>query len=95
VATLTMSTNVWVQYTRVEVHGTGGALVARDTSPIGQGRVTLLRAGEEPEDVTGARPNSWVAQLETVTRAASGEDVDYASGEDGARNLEIMEQIID
>jgi 1,5-anhydro-D-fructose reductase (1,5-anhydro-D-mannitol-forming) len=95
VATLTMSTNVWVQYTRVEVHGTEGALVARDTSPIGQGRVTLLRAGEEPEDVTGARPNSWVAQLETVTRAASGEDVDYATGEDGARNLEIMEQIID
>jgi 1,5-anhydro-D-fructose reductase (1,5-anhydro-D-mannitol-forming) len=95
VATLTASTNAWVQYTRVEVHGTEGALVAEDTSPTGQGRVTLLRTGEEPEDVTGERPNSWVAQLETVTRAASGEDVAYATGEDGARNLEIMEQIID
>ena len=95
VATLTMSTNAWVQYTRVEVHGTEGALVAEDTSPTGQGAVTLLRADDGPEDVTGERPNSWVAQLETVTRAASGDEVDYATGEDGARNLEIMEQIID
>ncbi len=95
VATLTISTNVWVQYTRVEVHGTEGALVAEDTSPLGQGTASLLRAGEEPEDVTGARPNSWVAQLETVTRAASGEEVAYATGEDGARNLEIMEQIVE
>jgi 1,5-anhydro-D-fructose reductase (1,5-anhydro-D-mannitol-forming) len=95
VATLTMSTNAWVQYTRVEVHGTEGALVAEDTSPIGQGQVTLLRADADPEDVTGDRPNSWIAQLETVTRAASGEDVPYATGEDGARNLEIMEQIIE
>jgi 1,5-anhydro-D-fructose reductase (1,5-anhydro-D-mannitol-forming) len=95
VATLTMSTNVWIQYTRVEVHGTEGSLVARDTSPLGQGKVTLLRSGEDPEDVTGDRPNSWVAQLETVTRAAAGEDVAYATGEDGARNLEIMEQIVE
>jgi 1,5-anhydro-D-fructose reductase (1,5-anhydro-D-mannitol-forming) len=95
VATLTISTNAWVQYTRVEVHGTEGALVAEDTSPTGQGRVSLLRRDEEPEDVTGDRPNSWVAQLETVTRAAAGEDVPYATGEDGARNLEIMEQIIE
>ena len=56
--------------------------------------MTLLRRGEEPEDVTGERPNSWVAQLETVTRATSGEDVPYATGEDGARNLEILEQIV-
>jgi 1,5-anhydro-D-fructose reductase (1,5-anhydro-D-mannitol-forming) len=95
VATLGMSTNAWVQYTRVEVFGTEGALVAEDTSPLGQGTVTLLRAGAEPEDVTGDRPISWIAQLETVTRAASGEDVPYATGEDGARNLEIMEQIIE
>jgi 1,5-anhydro-D-fructose reductase (1,5-anhydro-D-mannitol-forming) len=95
VATLTMSTNVWVQYTRVEVHGTEGALVAEDTSPIGQGKVLLLRRDQEPEDVTGDRPNSWIAQLETVTRVASGEDLPYATGEDGARNVEIMEQIID
>jgi 1,5-anhydro-D-fructose reductase (1,5-anhydro-D-mannitol-forming) len=94
-ATLTISTNVWIQYTRVEIHGTEGALVARDTSPLGQGRVMLLRADKDPEDVTGDRPNSWVAQLETVTRAMSGEDVPYATGEDGARNLEIMEQIVE
>ena len=95
VGTLTMSTNAWVQYTRVEVHGTAGALVAEDTSPLGQGTVALLRADADPEDVTGPRPISWIAQLETVTRAASGEDVPYATGEDGARNLEIMEQIIE
>jgi len=95
-ATLTISTNVWVQFTRVEVHGTEGALVAENTSPIGQGKVTLLRKDAEPEDVTGERPNAWVAQLEGVTRVASGEEIpDYPSGEDGARALEIMEQIVE
>jgi 1,5-anhydro-D-fructose reductase (1,5-anhydro-D-mannitol-forming) len=95
VASLTMSTNVWIQYTRVELHGTGGALVAENTSPIGQGTVTLLRPDADPEDVTGERPHAWVAQLEEVTRAASGEEVPYATGEDGARAVEIMEQIVE
>jgi 1,5-anhydro-D-fructose reductase (1,5-anhydro-D-mannitol-forming) len=95
VATLTISTNAWIQSTRVEVHGTEGALVAVDTNPIGQGTVTLLRSGSDPEDVTGDTPNAWLAQLEQVTRAFAGEDVPYATGEDGARNIEIMEQIIE
>ena len=56
--------------------------------------MTLLRPGRKPENVTGDRPISWVAQLETVSRAASGENVDYATGEDGARNLEILEQLV-
>jgi 1,5-anhydro-D-fructose reductase (1,5-anhydro-D-mannitol-forming) len=94
VATLTISTNVWVQFTRVEVHGTEGVLVAENTNPIGQGTVVMLRKDADPEDVTGERPNAWVAQLEEVTRAASGEDVPYATGEDGARALEVMERII-
>ena len=94
VASLAISTNAWIQYTRVEVHGTDGALFAEDTNPAGQGKVTLLRRDEEPEDVTGETPNAWVAQLETVTRVMEGEDVPYATGEDGARNLEILEQII-
>jgi 1,5-anhydro-D-fructose reductase (1,5-anhydro-D-mannitol-forming) len=95
VATMTFSTNVWAQFTRVELHGTEGALVAENTSPIGQGKVTLLRKEADPEDVTGERPNSWVAQLEEVTRAASGEAVPYATGEDGARAVEVMEQIVE
>jgi 1,5-anhydro-D-fructose reductase (1,5-anhydro-D-mannitol-forming) len=95
VATLTISTNVWIQFTRVEVHGTQGVLVAENTNPIGQGNVVLLREGAVPEDVTGERPNAWVAELEEVTRAASGEDVPYATGEDGARALEVMEQIVE
>jgi 1,5-anhydro-D-fructose reductase (1,5-anhydro-D-mannitol-forming) len=93
-ATLTISTNVSVQSTRVEVHGTEGALVAVDTSPVGQGTVTLLRPDAEPEDITGDRPMAWTAQLEAVSRAAAGEDVSYATGEDGARNLEILERIV-
>ena len=93
-ATLTISSNVWVQHTRVEVHGTGGALVAVDTSPAGQGTVTLLQPDKDPEDITGETPLSFAAQLETVTRAASGDDVPYATGEDGARNLEILEQLV-
>jgi 1,5-anhydro-D-fructose reductase (1,5-anhydro-D-mannitol-forming) len=95
VATLTISTNVWVQFTRVEVHGTEGVLVAENTNPIGQGKVILLRKDSDPEDVTGERPNAWVAQLEQVTRAMSGEDVPYATGEDGARAIEVMEKIIE
>jgi 1,5-anhydro-D-fructose reductase (1,5-anhydro-D-mannitol-forming) len=95
VATLTISTNVWVQSTRVEVHGTEGALVAVDTNPLGQGTVTLLKPDSDPEDVTGDTPNAWIAQLEQVTRAMEGEDVPYATGEDGARAVEIMEQIIE
>lgn len=93
-ATLTISTNVSVQSTRVEVHGTEGALVAVDTSPMGQGSVTLLRPNHEPEDVTGERPMAWTAQLDAVSGAIAGEDVPYATGEDGAYNLEILEQIV-
>jgi predicted dehydrogenase len=75
------------------VHGTTGALVAVDTNPDGQGEVHLIRASGEPELVTRDRPNAWTVQLETVTRAASGEDVPYATGQDGARNLEILERL--
>lgn len=93
-ATLTVSVNQSVESTRVEVHGSEGALVATNTSPTGQGTVTLLLPGEEPQDVTGERPMAWTAQLETISRVAAGEDLPYATGEDGARNIEVLEQII-
>ena len=36
--TLTISANVWTEeHTRIEIHGTEGALVATDTSPFGTG----------------------------------------------------------
>jgi 1,5-anhydro-D-fructose reductase (1,5-anhydro-D-mannitol-forming) len=95
VATLSISTNVWVQFTRVELHGTEGALVAEDTNPTGQGRALLLKPDADPEDVTGDRPNAWIAQLDTVTRVFSGEDLPYATGEDGAKAVEVMEKIVD
>lgn len=79
--------------TRVEIVGTDGVLSAVDTSPSGQGRVLLrMRDGDE-EDLTGETPSSFVAQLETVSRAISGEDIAYASGVDGARNVELLERI--
>jgi 1,5-anhydro-D-fructose reductase (1,5-anhydro-D-mannitol-forming) len=90
---LAMSTNAWKEHTRVAVHGTEAALVAVDTNPKGQGTVHLVRRDAEPEDITGATPMAWTAQLETVTRAASGEAADYATGEDGVRNLEVLEEI--
>jgi 1,5-anhydro-D-fructose reductase (1,5-anhydro-D-mannitol-forming) len=93
-ATLTVSTNQSVESTRVEVHGTEAALVATNTSPKGQGSVVLLRPGEEPQDITGERPMAWTAQLETVSRVIAGEDLPYATGEDGARNIEVLEQIV-
>ena len=90
---LTVSVNAFKEHTRVEVHGTRGALVAVDTSPTGQGTVTLLTADGASEDITGDRPISWRAQLAAVTDAANGGTAEYATGEDGARNLAILEQI--
>ena len=94
-ATLTATVNVWRQQTRVEVHGTSGLLVATDTNPAGAGDVVLYDGSvEEGRDVTGARPGSvWALQVDTVTAAAMGEDVPYATGADGARNIEILEAL--
>jgi 1,5-anhydro-D-fructose reductase (1,5-anhydro-D-mannitol-forming) len=95
-ASLLMSANVWTEeYTRVEIHGTRGGMVAIDTSPAGQGLIVLLRHGREPEDLSQHRPNSWEAQLETVSRRIAGEDLAYATGRDGARNLEVLEGLLE
>jgi hypothetical protein len=68
--------------------------VAVDTSPKGEGTVTLYCPDHEPEDVTGQRVAPWVAQVDAVTRAALGEPVAHATGEDGARNVEILERLV-
>ena len=92
-ATLTATVNVWTMATRVEVHGTKGALVALDTNPAGAGTVTLITDRGEL-DITGDRPASiWAAQVDAIEAAAAGDDVSYATGEDGARNIEILERI--
>jgi 1,5-anhydro-D-fructose reductase (1,5-anhydro-D-mannitol-forming) len=92
-ATLTATVNVWKMATRVEVHGTEGALVALDTNPAGAGTATLITVSGE-RDITGERPASlWAAQVDAIEAAAAGEDVSYATGEDGARNIEILERI--
>ncbi|MEY2571558.1 MAG: hypothetical protein QOE63_1908 [Acidimicrobiaceae bacterium] len=93
VGTLTASSVVGRPAVVVEVLGTEGSLVATGTSPDGQGTATLHLADGEPEDITGPTPLSFAAQLDTVTRAMAGEDVAYATGVDGARNVEILEQI--
>ena len=96
-ATLTITVNVWTQQTRVEVHGTAGLLVATDTNPAGRGDVVLFN-GDRPEgkDVTGSKPESiWAWQIDAISAAAAGVDVAYATGEDGAKNVEILEAIIE
>ena len=93
-ATVAASVNVWKQYTRVEIFGTEGALIAEDTSPRGEGPVTLLRTDAEPQDISGDRKNPWITQVERVTQAVRGEDVRYATGVDGTRALEVMHQIV-
>ena len=93
VGSLTASSVVGNPSTVVEVHGTDGAVVATGTSPDGQGKAILMRRGAEPEDITGPTPLSAVAQLETVTSVIAGDPVAYATGADGARNVEILEQI--
>jgi 1,5-anhydro-D-fructose reductase (1,5-anhydro-D-mannitol-forming) len=94
-ATLTVTVNVWRQQTRVEVHGTAGVLVATDTNPAGQGHVVWYDGSiTEGKDITGEPPaNLWAAQIDAVTAAAEGDDVPYASGEDGARNVDVLEQL--
>lgn len=94
-ATVAATVNVWRMHTRVEVHGTEGVLVAKDTNPAGRGDVVLYDGTTEGgRDVTGMKPNSiWALQIDAVTGAAAGEEVPYATGEDGARNIEILEAI--
>lgn len=96
VGTLAVTVNVWKQHTRIEIHGTKGMLVATDTNPAGQGDLFLFD-GSDPAgaNVTPAKPTSvWAAQIDAVSAAAEGEQVAYATGEDGARNVEILERLI-
>jgi predicted dehydrogenase len=93
VGSLTATHAAPVSTTLVEVVGTEGTLRAVDTSPTGQGRAWLRRGDGSEEDITGETPSSLVAQLETLGRAIAGEDVAYASGADGARNVELLERI--
>lgn len=92
VGTLAVTVNVWRQETRVEVHGTKGVGVAVDTNPANQGTVTI-ETDDGVEDITGHRDSPWTAQVDAVTSAASRETVAYATGEDGARNVEILAQL--
>lgn len=91
--TLTVTTNVWRRHTRVELIGTGGTIVAEGTSVNDPGPVMLLRANREPQELCCERHEAWSRQLDVVTRVASGEELPYATGDDGARNLEILEMI--
>ncbi|MGH2889968.1 MAG: Gfo/Idh/MocA family protein, partial [Solirubrobacteraceae bacterium] len=91
--TLTVSVNVWRRDTRVEIVGTEGAVMAEGASVNDPGRVMLMQPRSEPRELPVERPSAWARQLDSVTRAACGEELPYATGEDGARNLEILEQI--
>lgn len=95
-ATLTVTVNVWKQQTRVEIYGTRGLLVATNTHPAGTGDVFLFdRRNESGRNITGTRPASiWATQIDRITDAATGEDVPYATGEDGARNVEVLEALL-
>jgi 1,5-anhydro-D-fructose reductase (1,5-anhydro-D-mannitol-forming) len=79
--------------TVVEVVGTDGCLIATDTSPDGQGHAELITPDGTTTDITGSTPVSAHAQLDTVTAAFLGADVAFATGEDGARNLDVLELI--
>jgi 1,5-anhydro-D-fructose reductase (1,5-anhydro-D-mannitol-forming) len=92
-ATLTITGNAWTTSTRVEVVGTRGALIAVDTNPAGLGPVTLIDEDGE-HDITGDRPASiFAAQIDAFEAAAAGREAVYATGEDGARNLEVLERL--
>ncbi|MGX7678536.1 Gfo/Idh/MocA family protein [Jatrophihabitans sp. DSM 45814] len=90
---MTVTGNYYRPTTIMEVVGTEGAVIATDTSPSGQGTAVLVRADGSRTDITGETPLSAVEQLRTVTRVIGGADLAYATGEDGARNLDILEMI--
>jgi predicted dehydrogenase len=94
-ATVSVTVNVWKESTRVEVHGTQGVLVATDTNPAGKGDVYLFSA-DHPDglDISGTKPDSiWARQVDAITAVAQGRDVLYASGDDGARTIDVLEQL--
>jgi len=88
---LTVSSVVGRPDVVVEVVGTEGSLVSRGMSPAGQGTAVHLPADGPAEDITGSTPLAFVSQLATVTDVILGADVAYASGDDGARNVELLE----
>jgi 1,5-anhydro-D-fructose reductase (1,5-anhydro-D-mannitol-forming) len=92
-ASMVVTGNWFRPTTVVEVVGTEGALVATDTSPDGQGHAEWITLDGTVHDITGETPLSQQAQLETVTAAFLGADVPYATGVDGARNLDVLEMI--
>jgi hypothetical protein len=57
--------------------------------------VTLYDGEHEGgRDLTGERvPSVWAAQVDAVSAAIAGEDVAYATGADGARNIEVLELV--
>jgi 1,5-anhydro-D-fructose reductase (1,5-anhydro-D-mannitol-forming) len=91
--TMTVTASYPQAATIMEVVGTDGRVTALGTSPDGQGTVTLVRADGTESDLTGETPVSAQAQLATVTSVFGGADLPYATGADGARNLEILEAI--
>ena len=95
-ASLSATVNVFKQHTRVEIYGTRGALIATDTNPAGRGDLFLFDDDDPAgKDISPSRPASvWADQVDAVTAAAEGEEVPYATGEDGARNVEILEELI-
>jgi 1,5-anhydro-D-fructose reductase (1,5-anhydro-D-mannitol-forming) len=92
-ASMVITGNWFRPTTVVEIVGSDGCLVATDMSPDGQGSAHLLGTDGSVTDITGATPVSMQAQLETVTAAFLGSDVPYATVEDGARNLDVLEMI--
>ena len=91
--TMTVTGSYYTPTTTVEVVGLDGLVRATDTSPDGQGTAVLIRTDGTETDITGATPRSFDAQLATVNQAFQGLEVQYATGRDGARNLEILEMI--
>lgn len=91
--TMTVTASYFRPTTVMEVVGTEGRVTAVDTSPSGQGTVTLVHADGRETDITGDTPLANQAQLAAVTAAFSGGDVRYATGADGARNVEILATI--
>jgi 1,5-anhydro-D-fructose reductase (1,5-anhydro-D-mannitol-forming) len=93
-ASLSVTTNTWRRHTQVAIHGTAGSLIAEGTAPAGLGRVTLQRPDGDPVDTSGEPIDASVAQAETIAKVIDGAEMAYATGEDGARNVDLLEQML-
>ena len=82
--------------TGVEIHGTEGSLIGRETLRQGpEGEVILRRGDDEAAIDVGPRGNLYVRSIEAFTRAVRGQGRPIVTGEDGLRSVAVALAVLE